>query len=126
MNVADLLVQIVELDVVLWADGDRLRFRAPEGALDGHTRASAARCRGALRALVDAGAVLPVHRGAWPDDAVDAFEERAAIMEFDGGLTRAHAERESERLVRLDHTRAFVAQLALASFPDAAAVASRP
>jgi hypothetical protein len=126
VNVADLLVQIVELDIVLWTDGDRLRFRAPEGALDGQTRASAARCRGALRALVDAGAVLPIDRGSWPDDAVDAFEERAAIMEFDGGLTRAHAEREAERLVRLDHTRAFVAQLALASVPDAAAVASRP
>ena len=126
MNVADLLLSLVELDVVLWTDGDRLRFRAPAGVLDDDTRASAARCRGTLGALVEAGAVLPADRCAWPDDAVDAFEERAAIMEFDGGLTRAHAEREAERLVRLDHTRAFVAQLALADVPAAAAVASRP
>lgn len=30
---------------------------------------------------------------------LEAFEERAAIMEFDGGLTRAEAEKEARRLV---------------------------
>jgi hypothetical protein len=29
---------------------------------------------------------------SWPDDLREAFEERAAIMEFDGGLTRDEAE----------------------------------
>ena len=41
----------------------------------------------------------------WRDLALDhplrvEFEERAAIMEFDGGLTRDVAEREAWRLVR--------------------------
>lgn len=32
----------------------------------------------------------------------EAFEERAAIMEFDGGLTREEAEREARRLTGYD------------------------
>ena len=32
-------------------------------------------------------------------DMIEAFEERAAIMEYDGGLTRAEAEKEAERIV---------------------------
>ena len=36
----------------------------------------------------------------WPDDWREAWEERAAIMEFDGGLPRALAELEAWRLLR--------------------------
>ncbi|MCA9715502.1 MAG: hypothetical protein H6713_09200 [Myxococcales bacterium] len=36
----------------------------------------------------------------WPDDWREAWEERAAIMEFDGGLPRARAELEAWRLLR--------------------------
>jgi hypothetical protein len=126
VNAVTVLEQLVELGVVLWTEGDRVRFRAPVGALGHELRDASAECRAGLRALVDAGGVLPVDRAAWLEDAVDAFEERAAIMEFDGGLTRDRAEHKAERLVRVDHTRAFVAQLALATVPDAAAVASRP
>jgi hypothetical protein len=36
----------------------------------------------------------------WPADWRDNFEERAAIMEFDGGLTRAEAEVSAWRLLR--------------------------
>jgi hypothetical protein len=32
--------------------------------------------------------------------AQEAWEERASIMEYDGGLTRKEAEREAYRLVR--------------------------
>lgn len=37
----------------------------------------------------------------WPADAREHFEERAAIMEYDGGLTRAEAERRAAAEVRL-------------------------
>lgn len=36
----------------------------------------------------------------WPEAARVRFEERAAIREFDGGMTRAQAEREAEQDVR--------------------------
>ena len=126
MNAVGILEKLVEAGAVVWTEAERVRFRAPAGAISDELRAAAGSCRSALRALVDAGAVLPVDRATWPVDTLDDFEERAAIMQFDGGLTRDRAEHEAERLVRVDHTRAFVAQLALASVPDAAAVASRP
>jgi len=43
---------------------------------------------------------LPLIVDRWPAPARDRFEERAAIMEFDGGLTRPAAEREAEKLTR--------------------------
>jgi len=43
---------------------------------------------------------LPRRVSAWPADAREHFEERAAIMEYDGGLTRAEAERRAEAEVR--------------------------
>ena len=48
--------------------------------------------------------------GAW-DDADDAelwdydFEERAAILEYDAGLTRAEAERVARRMIAEDRQR---------------------
>lgn len=36
----------------------------------------------------------------WPAEAREAFEERAAIKEFDGGMPRDQAEREAEAEVR--------------------------
>ncbi|MCA9691085.1 MAG: hypothetical protein R3A51_14610 [Nannocystaceae bacterium] len=35
----------------------------------------------------------------WPEALRDAWEERAAILEFDAGLPRARAEREARRMV---------------------------
>ena len=111
----DVLLALIEAGVVLWIEGDRLRFRAPDRALDLELRDRAAACRGALVALVKAGAVLPRDLADWPADARESVEERAAIMEFDGGLPRDVAEREAERCVRLEHARAFVARAALRS-----------
>lgn len=36
----------------------------------------------------------------WPEDLRADFEERAAIMEFDGGLPRPMAERRAYQIVR--------------------------
>ena len=111
------LLALVEAGVVLWVEDGRLRFRAPEGALDAELRAHAVGCRGALVALVRAGAVLPAALADWPGEALESWEERSAICEFDGGLPRDAAEREAERCVRLEHARAFVARAALRSAP---------
>lgn len=51
-------------------------------------------------------AVLPAHVGDWPEPWLEAFIERAAIMQYDGGLPRAEAERRAEELVREAHQRA--------------------
>lgn len=48
---------------------------------------------------------LPAHVGDWPEDWLEAYIERAAIMEYDGGLTRPEAERRAEALVREAHRR---------------------
>lgn len=34
--------------------------------------------------------------GAWTEDQREHYEERAAIMEYDGGLPRAEAERKAK------------------------------
>jgi len=42
----------------------------------------------------------------WDDaDRREWFEERAAIMELDGGLTRAEAEHEARRLLKEEDAR---------------------
>lgn len=112
------LVALAEAGVVVWLDGDRLRFRAPPGALTDGLRAEVVRCRPGLVALVAAGGALPPQRERWPEGWRAAWEERAGeeragVMEFEGGLPREAAEREAERAVRVDHARAFVASLAL-------------
>jgi hypothetical protein len=107
-----------------WVDGDRLRYRAPEGALDPELRAQAAAARGALIALVKARAFLPADRAAWPEGARHDFEERAGVLEFDGGMPRPAAGRKAERLVRVAHARAVVHRSALVVTPVAAAVAT--
>ncbi len=48
----------------------------------------------------EASFALPIRRSAWPADAREDFEERAGIMEFDGELDRAEAERMAEASIR--------------------------
>jgi hypothetical protein len=95
------------------------------GAITPEVRDRASECRAALVALVRAGAALPLEVAAWPDRWRDAAEERAGIIEFEGGRPRAAAEVEAERLVRVEHARAFVDRSALVVTPAAVAVAPR-
>ena len=125
MMAANALIALAEAGVVLVADAGRLRFRSPTSALTDDLRADVAACRPALVALVAAGGVLPVERGSWPEPWRTEVEERAGILQFDGGLSREDAEREAERLLRVQHARAFVARHALVVAPDVA-VAARP
>jgi hypothetical protein len=55
--------------------------------------------RALARAAPDDGAVGPPWHALTDEDLRMACEERAAILEFDGGLRRADAERESWRLM---------------------------
>lgn len=117
MTPAEVLLAVVEAAVVLWVEGDRLRFRAPQGALTDELRLAVARCRGALLVLVRAGAVLPADRRAWCPQVQESFEERAGICEFDGDLPRQAAEQEADARTRLDYTRRWLARAALGGSP---------
>lgn len=58
--------------------------------------------------VFEGGAVgdLPAHVGDWPEEWRESYIERAGIMEYDGGLPRAEAERRAEALVREAYRRA--------------------
>lgn len=75
MTPAVLLATLHAAGVVLTLDGSALRYRAPKGIMTPDLLQQLAQHKAALLALVD------------------AFEERAAIMEYDGHLPREDAER---------------------------------
>jgi hypothetical protein len=125
MSPAAVLLALVEAEVVLWIEGSTLRYRAPVGRLDAKLRSQAVAARPALLVLVQSGAVLPRSRDAWALGERERFAERAGFLEFEDGLPRQAAEREAERLVRVEHARAFVARAALV-VPSTGAVAARP
>lgn len=52
--------------------------------------------------LVSQGPHMAVHLGS---EAVEAFEERAAIMEYEGGLSRAEAEARALATLLARHSR---------------------
>jgi len=67
----DLLQRLHDARVTLRIEGDRLRYRCPAGAMTPTLRADLAE---------------------WKPDLLFEYEERAAIMQHDGGLPRADAE----------------------------------
>lgn len=97
MTAAEVLIRLVEAGVAVWVEGDRLRYRAPAGALDAELRGRAGRARAGVIALVRAGAVLPVERAAGSAEVRHDFQERAGMLEFEAGMARPAAEREAER-----------------------------
>ena len=110
--VGALFDRLIAAGVDLQYAAGRLRFRAPKGALTEELRESVGALRSALIVLVEGGAVLPWVVSDWPEAERDAFEERVAIREFDGGAKRDDAEREAEREVRADFARRFLGQSA--------------
>lgn len=73
-----LLQSLHDARVSLRIEGDRLRYRCPAGAMTPTLRADLA---------------------AWKPDLLSEYGERAAIMEFDGGLPRSEAEHRAAGLV---------------------------
>ena len=61
-----------------------------------------------LQQKVAAAHSLPVNISEWPEEWRETYEERAAIMEFDGELSRPTAEKEAERLQREAFQRSFL------------------
>ena len=100
MTTLELLENLQNRGVELTPDGDLLRWRAPAGALTPALRQALASHKtevlAHLRGIID----LPVTRADWPEEWQEAYIERAAIMEYDGGLPREEAERRAEQLVR--------------------------
>jgi hypothetical protein len=93
-NVADLLAKLDALGIQLEADGERLRFR-PREAVTADLAARMKAHKGELRALLatrkTAGRLLEVVT-TWRADWRDQWEERAAIVEYDGNMPRPPAE----------------------------------
>jgi hypothetical protein len=103
------------LDLV--SRGAQLRVRGDDLLIAGATPEMLAAAKGSKSALIELvrahggevpGHGLPVERSEWPADAREHFEERAAIIEYDGGLPRAEAERRADAEVRaaIDEQRA--------------------
>lgn len=44
--------------------------------------------------------ILPVYLYDWPQEWIALWHERAGIMEFEAGMTRAKAEKEAENDIR--------------------------
>ncbi len=68
----DLIQRLHDAGVTLAVDGDRLRYRAPAGAMTDELRAALSELK---------------------PDLVYEFHERAGILEYDARLPRAEAER---------------------------------
>lgn len=111
MSAIDLLAELRALSVRAVAEGWQLRFFAPAGVLSAELRARVAVERSMLiEALrreqgIALPGELPALRSDWPEEWIEAFEERAAVMEFDAGITRAEAERNAEESTRREAAR---------------------
>lgn len=92
MGAVELLRDLGAVGISVAVRGDKLMVRPASRLTDPY--------RAALRAIkVDVIALLKTS-DIWDDAEVEAYEERAGIMEFDGGLTRAEAEAAAREMVR--------------------------
>ncbi len=78
-----LLMELTERGLDVRAHGDRIRFR-PRKAMTPELAERVRAHKPALLAALSAIAVVP--------DQYEAFQERAGIMEYDGGSSRSRAE----------------------------------
>jgi hypothetical protein len=104
MTALELLETLKRRGVDLDPVGESLHYRAPAGALTPDLRQALAAHKAEVLAHLRGEMVgLPTHPGDWPEEWLEAFIERAGIMEFDGGLPRQEAERRAEELVRASY-----------------------
>ena len=101
MTAEDLLIKLLKDGVLLHMQGDRVVYRAGGRVLPAGLQAELKAQREQLRALVEAGVTLPLSRADWPPEAVMEFEERAGIVEYDGGMPRRQAEGAAELSARV-------------------------
>lgn len=100
MAVLTLLERARAAGLTVWATGPKLNVRGPKrlAALAGELIARKQEVLAELER--EQNAELPALVADWPPDWIEAFEERAGIMQFDGGLARSDAERDAEVSVR--------------------------
>ncbi|HWQ39360.1 MAG TPA: hypothetical protein VNM24_12260 [Burkholderiales bacterium] len=99
MDAPDLLNLLVDLGFRIWVESDRLMI-APRDRLTDELRSLIRAHRGEILAALGAPAMIPPDRA---EALREAYEERAAIMEYDGSLTRGDAERGAWALVSKRH-----------------------
>ena len=88
MNAAEVLDELRTRGVTLAPDGGRLRWRAPPGVMAPEMVDELRAHKTELLALLSGGVVSPGGTVDW----YEWFEERAAIIEHDGGLPGTEAE----------------------------------
>lgn len=92
---------MLEKGVTLRAERGQLVVNAPVGTLTEEIiRVLHEHKAATIDLLLQGGLGLPVCVSDWPPEWRDSYEERAAIMQYDGGLSRAEAEHRAEELVR--------------------------
>ena len=97
--------------VEMAVEGNRIRMRGRGERLSAAERETLSRCKGEIIAFLRA---TPPDNQAKGDKAqapatadTDAFQERAAIAEFDGGLSRTDAPRLATEMQRYDRVSVF-------------------
>ena len=96
---AELLRALDQAGVMLWWDGQALRYRAPCEALTPELREAMREHRGALIVAAQArgGVLVPEHQGAWPRALREAFRARLEELASDGRIGEAEAARRAAR-----------------------------
>lgn len=97
MTATDLLARLQSSGVSISTHGDRLAIDAPKGALTDALLSELRTHKAALMGLLVANAAAFADPGSVADLLAD-WGERAAMMEYEGGLSRADAEREAWQL----------------------------
>ncbi len=95
MNVADLLSRVQALGIRLSVQGDALAFEGRRETITPELLDQLRSCKPLLLALLETPTSPDI------ESAREWRQERAAIMEFDGGLDRVDAEREAQRRVSI-------------------------
>ncbi|UOG91214.1 MAG: hypothetical protein L3K52_13505 [Candidatus Thiothrix sulfatifontis] len=101
MNVASILQACERQGVALVVKDDHLHIQAPKGVLSANTLDFIKKYKEGIKehllTTLSSRSSLSCYSTV-SDDQQEAYEERAAIMEYDGGLSRAEAERAAQQL----------------------------
>lgn len=105
MTVASILRQCAVLGICLTVKDDRLQIQAPKGVVSANILNYIKKYKGEIKEHLIEGLSSRSSLSCYStvlDDQQEAFEERAAIMEYDGELSRAEAERAAQQRCRLE------------------------
>lgn len=106
MNIQNILNLAIETDIKFTSTGsDSLIVTAPKGIIDGDFKKLLKSNKDQLIDYINSHSEIneqfPPHILSLSSDELEFFEERAAIMEYDGGLSKQEAEKLSFELMFL-------------------------